>query len=193
MMEEDGRWVRPFEARKHFNVSEQTLRNWANRGHIKHKETTGGHRRYLIFDCHSGKGDACRITDARVSSAKQKPDLERQKDLLRSRYPGYEMVSDIGSGVNFARPGLCSLLERCMRGDVSEVVVSHRDRLARIGSGLVEFVIERSGCVLTVLEDTSGDGHTSELAEDVMAVLTHFTARHNGRRSYRRTQHQAPS
>jgi predicted site-specific integrase-resolvase len=78
-----------------------------------------------------------------------------------------------------------------MRGSVSRIVVSHRDRLARIGFGLVEFIIEQSGCILTVIEDPAGDSER-ELAEDVMAVLTHFTAKHHGKRSYRGSKNTSP-
>lgn len=186
-MDKDARWLKPSQAVEHFDVCEQTLRNWANSGKIKHKETIGGHRRYLVPVLGKHEPNRSSIVYARVSSTKQKPDLERQKNYLRTKYPDHELVFDIGSGVNFERPGLRSLLERCMQGSVAEVVVSHRDRLARIGFKLVAFVIERTGCVLTILDDPTGDG-TRELAEDVMAVLTHFTAKHNGRRSYRHSQ-----
>jgi hypothetical protein len=63
-------------------------------------------------------------------------------------------------------------------------VVAHRDRLARIGYGLLEHVFLRAGSVLTIVEDNACDGCPEELHEDVMAVLTHFTAKHNGKRSY---------
>ena len=68
---------------------------------------------------------------ARVSSPKQKEDLERQKQYLLSQFPNHHLISDIGSGINFKRPGLHSLLERSSRGLVKEVVVAHRDRLCR--------------------------------------------------------------
>src|SRR4051812_1311161 len=58
---------------------------------------------------------------AHVSSAKQKADLERQKQLLLNKHPQYELISDIGSGINFKRPGLRSLLEFSRRGLVKEV------------------------------------------------------------------------
>ena len=56
-----------------------------------------------------------------ISSAKQKADLERQKQLLLNKHPQYELISDIGSGINFKRPGLHSLLELSRRGLVKEV------------------------------------------------------------------------
>jgi predicted site-specific integrase-resolvase len=77
-----------------------------------------------------------------------------------------------------------------MRGVVSEVVVAYKDRLARIGFEMVEYIIERCGSVLTVVQGHGIDGVADELTEDVLAVLTHFTAKHHGRRSYRRAKGQ---
>src|SRR4051812_32281359 len=78
---------------------------------------------------------------ARVSNVKQKEDLERQKQLLRSRYPTYELISDIGSGVNFKQLGLKTLLERTSRGIVSEIVVTHRDRLCHFAFDLIQYIL----------------------------------------------------
>jgi predicted site-specific integrase-resolvase len=75
-------------------------------------------------------------------------------------------------------------LDASSAGLVGEIVVAHRDRLARIGYGLLEHVFLRAGSVLTIVEDNACDGCPEELHEDVMAVLTHFTAKHNGKRSY---------
>lgn len=191
----DEVWVMPAKAAAAFGVSVQTLRNWSNDGWIEHKETLKGHRRYpLPVQGAAAKGEERHgIAYARVSSSKQRPDLQRQIAFLRERFPGHKVISDVGGGVNFARPGLRSVLDACMRGTVSEVVVAHRDRLARIGSGLIEHIIQRCGSVLTVVEDRSCDGCPEELANDVLEVLTHFTAKHNGRRAYRQRESSTPS
>jgi len=121
---------------------------------------------------------------ARVSSAKQKEDLERQKELLRSHFPKYELLSDIGSGVNFKRPGLKTLLERASRGIVSEVVVTHRDRLCRFAFDLLQHILSLHSAKLVVLfnESTSDE---QELAEDILAINTVFICRMQGRRAAR--------
>ena len=73
---------------------------------------------------------------ARVSSAKQKGDLDRQIQDLQEAYPGHIVIRDIASGVNFKRKGLQTILEHVLSGLVNEVVVMRRDRLARIGADL---------------------------------------------------------
>ena len=120
---------------------------------------------------------------ARVSSSKQRGDLDRQIADLQKAYPDHIVIKDIASGVNFKRKGLCSLLELVLSGVVSEVAIAHRDRLARFGCDLLEFVFAKVGTRLVVLcadEDTD-DKH--DLASDLLAVTTLFVASYNGRRS----------
>ena len=72
------------------------------------------------------------IAYARVSSAHQQQDLERQRQDLQKAYPDHELISDIGSGLNFKRKGLTALLERVLAGLVKEVVVMHKQVSLRI-------------------------------------------------------------
>lgn len=75
-----------------------------------------------------------KVCYARVSSSKQKRDLERQIENLKKHYPDHEIISDIGSGVNYRRKGFQAILERVYSGDnIGEVVITHKDRLCRYG------------------------------------------------------------
>ena len=187
---------RPSDAARALGVSTQTLRAWHRQGTIVAEQTVSGHRRYVIpakfaatednADDHDPSYD---IVYARVSSRKQRGDLERQIATLRSHHPGHRVVSDNGSGLNFKRKGLLHLLDLAFEGRLRNVVVTHRDRLARFGFDLVEHILSRHGAVVTVLfppEVEAGDGGTSELADDLLAIVTVFAARHHGRRSSQR-------
>lgn len=124
------------------------------------------------------------ICYARVSSPHQKGDLERQCDHLHQQCPDHELVRDIGSGINWKRPGLLALLDSVCEGSVAEVVVTHRDRLARIGVELLEWLFQRFGTRLVVLSNVEhGITETDELRDDLLAIVTFFVARNNGRRS----------
>jgi predicted site-specific integrase-resolvase len=184
MVDEIFDWVPARKASSHYGVTQQTLRNWSEEGIIGFRRTPGGRYHYALPK--AGQDAACKesVIYARVSSSKQKGDLARQVDFLRGKYPSHRVITDVGSGVNFKRRGLLALLDASIAGLIGEVVVAHRDRLARIGYGLLEHIFLRSGSVLTVVEDHACDGCPAELHEDVMAVLTHFTAKHHGRRSY---------
>ena len=103
---------------------------------------------------------------------------------MRERYPDAEIVSDVGSRLNFKRKGLLSILERVHQGDKLPVVVAYRDRLARFGTELIETLLERNGGEFMVLNqrDLSPE---DELTADLIAILTVFGARVNGLRRYR--------
>ena len=102
---------------------------------------------------------------------------------MRERYPDAEIVSDVGSGLNFKRKGLLAILERLHQGDKLCVVVAYRDRLARFGTELIETLLERNGGELVVLNhrDLSPG---EELTTDLLAILTVFEARLDGLRRY---------
>ena len=95
---------------------------------------------------------------------------------MQSRYPEAEVITDIGSGLNFKRRGLLSLLDRLHRGEKLTLVVAYRDRLARFGAELIKRCIEQNGGQLVVLKRVTYSPQ-EELAEDLHAILNVFSAR----------------
>jgi putative resolvase len=178
----------PKQASIALGVSTQTLRTWHRTGRIEAQQASSGHRRYVVNERHAHYEQQSfereRIVYARVSSTKQRGDLERQVASLQSTFPTYRVVSDIGSGLNFKRRGLLNLLDLAVEGRLAEVVVSHRDRLARFGFEFIQHVFRRHGALVTVLHPPNAEAGsaTGELAEDLLAVVTVFAARHHGRR-----------
>jgi len=167
-------------------VTPQTLSQWANDGKLKVVKTQGGHRRYLFQQVAKSASSVEQkaYCYARVSSAKQKGDLQRQVALLKAQYPNHQILEDIGSGINFRRRGLITLLERVFAGDVSEVVVAHRDRLTRFGFELFEYIFKRFKVSLRILSDDGTREPIQELAKDLLSIVTVFTARYYGSRNY---------
>jgi putative resolvase len=129
------------------------------------------------------------ILYSRVSSHKQKNDLDRQQEYLRSNLPNEHSrsekieISDIGSGINFKRPGLLRILRLVKEGKVSSVVVASRDRMARFGFELIEWMCKEFGTKILVLdnEDTTPE---SELGKDLMSIVQVYCCRWNGQRRY---------
>ena len=124
------------------------------------------------------------ICYCRVSSPKQRDDLQRQVVFMRERYPDARVVTDVGGGLNFQRKGLVALLERLHRGDKLRIVVAHRDRLARFGFALIRWMAEQNGGEIVVLGNTDYSPQ-QELTEDILAILHTFSCRLHGLRRYR--------
>ncbi|WP_407900752.1 IS607 family transposase [Scytonema sp. NUACC26] len=176
-----------------------TLRKYADEGKIKSIKNSAGQR---LYDVESyTRGDSTRTTRhspqrgepahgggsticyCRVSSSKQRDDLERQVVYMQSLYPTAEIIRDIGSGINFKRKGLQSLLERLMRGDKFTLVVACSDRLARFGFELFQFMVEQNGGQIVVLDQTLHCPE-SELTQDLLSILHVFSCRMHGLRKY---------
>jgi putative resolvase len=175
------KYVSPKEAAAHYGVSIQTLRVWDNAGKLDSIRTEGNQRRFCI----EGESPANKsiVAYARVSTHSQRDDLERQAEFLRIRYPNAELVTEIGSGLNFKRRKLLKILERVCKGDIKKLVVAYSDRLVRFGFPLIEWLCEQNGVELLVLNqrDLSPE---AELVEDILAILHCFSARLYGLRKY---------
>jgi len=179
------------EIRKTYEISSETLRRWNNQGKISSIRTPGGNRLYSVVDVEKIFGNQERINEkkkicyTRVSSEKQKEDLDRQCEYLRQKCPDHELIKDIGSGLNWKRKGFTSILERSYQRDIEEVVVTHKDRLCRFAFELVEWIFSKHDTKIVVLgsDINVDDTESGELAEDLLSIVTIFTARHNGLRS----------
>ena len=166
-------------------VSCNTLRAWANRSLIEFQLTPGGHRRFDVTSVRHAENPADHSTNlrcaptsmlhthtstqtdsdthkkekgaiyCRVSSRTQKDDLDRQIKTMQTHFPQDKIYKDIASGLNYKRKGLTRLLEHIQEGLVDKVVVAHRDRLARFGVELFEWIINRAGATLVFLDQAN--------------------------------------
>ena len=184
-------YLPPSKASDYLGISKSKLRSIRIRGIIECYKTDGGQWRYSQTSLDTYKSGIIKdekkknFIYARVSSSHQKEDLQRQIDYLRQLYPRHTIIKDIGSGLNFKRRGLRTLLERSMQGIVGEVVISYKDRLCRFGYDLIEWFITSNGGKITC-ECSKNSSTEQELTEDLVAVISVFSARIHGSRSYKR-------
>jgi putative resolvase len=168
-----------------------TLRKYAEEGKIEAKKTPYGN---WLFNCESflTSHEINRfILYARVSSAKQRDDLDSQIAYLAALYPEAEIIKDIGSGLNYKRKGLKSILEQSSSGNKFTLVVAHKDRLARFGTELIEHMLNINGCKLLVLNNNIQKSNPQrELTEDLLAIIHIFSCRLYGQRRYSNNKKQ---
>ncbi len=170
----------------------QTLRNWDKSGVLKpHHTTTNGYRYYSeeqIKQVLHIKIDNPKIVIGycRVSSSKQKDDLERQIDNVKSyliaQGKPFEIISDIGSGINYNKKGLQDLIQRIDSGCVEKVVVLYKDRLIRFGFELIEHIAKLNQCTIEIIDNTKKT-EEQELVEDMIQIITVFACRLQGKRA----------
>ena len=171
------------ETRKLLGVTTQTLINWDKTGKVNTIKSPTGARLYNKQNIYSIAGIdknlniKKKICYCRVSSRKQMDDLGRQQDFFRSKYPDHVLVTDVGSGINWKRKGLKTILEQSMSGDISEVVVAHRDRLCRFAFELIEFILTTNKVKLIVLDDDSSKSKDTELSDDILSIIHVYSCR----------------
>ena len=177
---------------KILGVSAQTLRNWDNNGKLHpHHTSSNGYRYYSheqLNQVMNIKPNLNRkiIGYCRVSSHKQKDDLERQIENMRmyliSQGKPFEIISDIGSGINYKKKGLRQLLKLITQNKVDKVVVLYKDRLLRFGFELVEYIASLYNCEIEII-DTTKKSEQQELVEDLAQIITVFSCKLQGKRA----------
>ena len=183
------------EASKLLGVAKSTLRRWEEEGKlIPDVRTKGGQRRYKLSSLlpemkHKNSYNRKTIAYARVSSYDQKDDLERQKQVLEmycaSNGWDFEILSDLGSGINYNKKGLKTLINSIIDGEVGRLVITHKDRLLRFGAELIFAICEAKEVEVVIINKGEDTTFEEDLAKDVLEIITVFSARLYGARSHK--------
>ena len=177
---------------KILGISVQTLRNLDKKGKLHpHHTSSNGYRYYSHEQLNQVMNvkpnlDRIVIGYCRVSSNKQKDDLERQienmKLYLTAQGKPFEIISDIGSGIDYKKKGLKELMKRISQNKVDKVVVFYKDRLLRFGFELVEYIASLYDCDIEIIDHTEKT-EQQELVEDLVQIITVFSCKLQGKRA----------
>ena len=175
-------------------VTIQSLRNWDKTGKLKpHHTSKSGYRYYSQEQLYhylglrnEGVKSRKTIGYCRVSSNKQRDDLERQIDNVRTymfaKGYSFEIISDIGSGINYNKKGLNQLLDLITSCQIERIVVLYKDRLLRFGYELIENICTKYGTEIEIIDNTERT-EEQELVEDLIQIVTIFSCKLEGKRA----------
>ena len=178
------------EVLKILNIHYQTLNNMVKRNEIKFMKI-GSKKFYNVKEFLKNKGvelekKQISICYCRVSSQKQKNDLKRQVEEMVKIYPNYEMITDIGSGLNFNRKGLQKIIKMAINGEIKELIIAYKDRLARIGYELIEMIIKQySNGEIIIINKKEEETPEEEITKDIITIMNVYVAKINGLRKYK--------
>lgn len=135
---------------------------------------------------HQTEGTAIRKTLAYARASDQDA-LKSQIDTLAQYCAGqgwtFEVIADLGSGMNFNKKGLRRLLNEIIEGRVGRLVITHKDRLLHLGAELVFAVCEAKDVEVLIINKGVDTTFEEDLAKDVLEIITVFNARLYGSRS----------
>lgn len=188
---------------KFLNVTVKTLQNWDKQGTLKAYRTPTNQRFYTeeqlnqvlnLSNNNQNKKQGLKIGYCRVSTHNQKNSLENQEEYLRSYTNAKgvildEVLTDIGSGINYNRKNFNKILELVEAGEISEIYVTYRDRFVRFGFDWFNTFCEKHGAKIIILNQPSTSPE-QELAEDLLNIVTVFSARNNDLATYKKQLEQ---
>ena len=180
-------------AKQIIGCSDNTLRAWADSGKINAIRSKNNSKRfYDVSSFISNESSSLeniiikkQICYCRVSSKHQKDDLERQIKFMQEKYPNAIIIKDIGSGINWKRKGLISILQQIKNNQVGEIIIAHRDRLCRFAFELFEQIFGLYQVKLVVLDSGESESNgQNELCEDILSIMQIYACRKMGKRRY---------
>ena len=178
---------------KMVGVTHTTLRRMHESGELVPAHITKGGTRYYSteqlkqFDIDNKNNSKKTVIGyCRVSTPSQKDDLETQisnvKSYMYAKGYSFEIISDIGSGINCKKKGLLELINKINGQEISKVVVLYKDRLIRFGYELIEHLCEINHVELEIIDNTE-HSKEQELTDDLIQIITVFANRLYGQRS----------
>jgi predicted site-specific integrase-resolvase len=184
-----SRFVKIGKAAEVLGVSIQTLRRWEILKTLIPDKKINGTRYYDLEKLHNKPSTDADLTIAyaRVSSHDQKDDLKRQAEVLSSfcttKGWNFEVIQDLGSGMNYHKKGLKRLLDLILEEKISRLVITHKDRLLRFGAELIFSLCQSKNIEIVIVNRGEEPSFEEELANDVLEIITVFSARLYGSRS----------
>lgn len=122
----------------------------------------------------------------RVSTTSQKDNLKTQienvKTYMYSKGYQFEIISDIGSGINYNKKGLQELISKICNKEVLKIVILYKDRLVQFGYELIEYLCQINGVEIEIIDNTEYSKE-QELTDDLIQIITVFANRLYGQRS----------
>lgn len=183
-MENKPVYVSSKEACKALGICRKTLHKYDANNLIDTIRTKGGWRKYNVSKyLKLNNLQKRKVCYCRVSSNDQRNDLTRQVELLKEKYPSHEIITDIGSGINFKRKGLKKLIDLAIKNELDEVVITFKDRLCRIGFELVEYILTEYSSAKIIIENLEDKPISQEITEDLIEIITVYSSKIYGSRS----------
>ena len=189
--------LKPKEMAERLGVTVRTLPEWDRKGIFPAHRTPTNKRYYTeqdylkyINNNSDPKKDKRKVVGyARVSTANQKDDLKDQEEFIREFVNAKgiildEMITDIGSGLNYKRKKWNKLLDEVMQGKIKTIYITYQDRFIRFGYDWFEKLCNQNGTKIVVLNNRETSPN-EELVQDVLSILHVFSCRLYGLRKYK--------
>ena len=189
--------LKPKEVSEKLNVTVWTLQDWDRKGKLKAYRNPKTDRRYYteeqideFLGIRNQINDGKNLIYCRVSNQGQKDDLVNQVEFLKTFCNAKaeivdEVLTDIGSGLNYSRKNFNRILEMAAQGKIRRLYISHKDRLIRFGYEWFEQFLKKHACEVIVVNNESMSPQ-EEMIQDLISIIHVFSCRIYGLRKYKK-------
>lgn len=166
------------------NITRQTLCRYVKNDTIKVNELPSGQYDYdeeSVYKVLNKNIDRKNVIYTRVSTQKQKHDLENQKNSIESYCMKNgiqisDIYSDIGSGINFDRKEFQRLVNDVVNHKISKIYITYKDRLSRISFDMFKNLFNNFNCEIVVLNDVDDNKLIEkEIFNEIISLIHCFT------------------
>ncbi len=185
---------KPHEFASMIGVTVKTLQRWDSSGKLIAYRTPTNRRyytdeQYSLFKKEKPKDNRQTVIYGRVSSSKQKDDLENQIEFLKTYANAKGIIvdnisKDIGSGLNYKRNNWNELLNDVMDNKIKTIIIAHKDRFVRFGYEWFESLCQKFNTEIIVVNNEKMSPE-KEMIEDIISIIHVFSCRIYGLRKYK--------
>lgn len=184
------------EVLKKYGISRVTLGRWVKFGRISCERLPSGHWNYISpLEKYSQEVEQSRknVIYCRVSTSGQKENLKRQVERVRSfvSSSGFlvdEVYQEVGSALNYNRKFYRKLFKEITEKKISNVFVEYKDIMLRVGFDDFVELCKLHGTKITVIDNSIVKSTNSEIVEDMIAIIHHFSSKMYSSRKRKKLQ-----
>jgi len=190
--------LKPKDVAEILKVSTMTLRRWDADGQLPAFRTTTDRRYYTREQILEYLNVNNRVSNkvviyARESTQGQKQELKNQVTSIKEYCNNNaiivdEVITDIGSGLNYDRKAWNKLLIRVENLEISKIIISYKDRFIRFGFGWFREYCRRFGCEIVVVNENTDQSPEEEMIDDLISIIHVFSCKIYGLRKYKRKE-----
>jgi len=189
--------LKPKEVAEKLNVTVWTLQDWDRKGKLKAFRNPKTDRRFYteeqideFIGIRNHTNDGKNLIYCRVSNQGQKDDLVNQAEFLKTFCNAKaeivdEVLTDIGSGLNYNRKNFNRILEMAAQGKIRRLYITHKDRFVRFGYEWFEQFLKKNACEVIVVNNESMSPQ-EEMIQDLISIIHVFSCRIYGLRKYKK-------
>lgn len=174
------KFMRGKDAAEFLGVSQSTLRRYDKDGRIQTMRTNGNQRLYDVSSFneikkeHDNEVIKKKVCYCRVISDKYQSELDDQVKFMKGKYPGYEIITDICTGLEYNKPGLAKIIDYAVEGMLDTLVIINKDVLCRAQYNLIKYILVTYSSTNIIIDIEYDNIDENLISNDIIQITNKY-------------------